>query len=259
MSTTAQSSSPTVSIDLQSPFRWLRLGLRDFIQNPWPGLMHGAGLALFGGALFVFARDHFWLLAGAFSGFLIVAPIVATGLYAASREASRGRQIGCREVVKLWLSGDRRLMRFGFLLAAAGTGWVLTSAALITWWAPGPIERPADFLHLVVLVPAPGLFEVWLLLGALLAAPVFASSVVTIPLLMDTDTPLWEAVGLSWSVVGSYPIVMALWAGLIVLLVGLGLATLMLGLLVVAPILGHASWHVYADMKQAGAFARHSA
>lgn len=259
MSTTAQSSSSTVSIDLRSPFRWLRLGLRDFIRNPWPGLMHGAGLALFGFALFVFARNHFWLLAGAFSGFLIVAPIMATGLYAASREASQGRQIRSSEVIKLWLSGDRRLMGFGFLLAAAGTGWVLTSAGLITLWAPGPIEGPADFLHLVVLAPTPGLFEVWLLLGALLAAPVFASSVVTMPLLMDTDEPLWAAVGLSWSVVGSYPIVMVLWACLIVLLVGFGLATLTLGLLIVVPILGHASWHVYADMKQAGAFGRNKA
>ncbi|MDV7401968.1 hypothetical protein RZS08_61675, partial [Arthrospira platensis SPKY1] len=76
---------------------------------------------------------------------------------------------------------------------------------------------------------------------------------VTIPLLMDTQTPLWEAVGLSWSVVGSYPVVMALWACLIVLLVGFGLATLTLGLLVVVPVLGHASWHAYADLKRAGA------
>lgn len=249
-------ASPPVLIDGSSPFRWLRLGCQDFLRNPLPGLMHGAALALFGLVLFLFARDHFWLLAGAFSGFLIVAPIMATGLYAISREASQGRQIGCKEVARLWLSRDRRLMSFGLLLAAAGTGWVLTSAGLITLWAPAPIERPADFIRLVVLAPSPGLFEVWLLLGALLAAPVFASSVVTMPLLMDTQTPLWEAVGQSWGVVGTYPVVMALWACLIVLLVSLGLATLLLGMLLVVPILGHASWHAYSDLKQAGAFRR---
>jgi uncharacterized membrane protein len=224
-----------------------------------PGLIHGAGLALFGIVLFVSARDHFWLLAGAFSGFLIVAPIMATGLYAVSREASQGRQIGSSEVIKLWLSGDRRLMGFGLLLAVAGTGWVLTSAGLITLWAPGPIERPIDFIRLVVLAPSPGLFEVWLLLGALLAAPVFASSVVTMPLLMDSKAPLWEAVGQSWGVVGTYPVVMAVWACLIVVLVGLGLATFMLGLLLVVPIVGHASWHAYADMKQLGVLRQYSA
>lgn len=252
-------SSAAVSIDLRSPLRWLWLGWMDFKNNPMPGLMHGAGLALFGGILFVFARDHFWLLAGAFSGFLIVAPIMATGLYAVSREASQGRKIGCSAVVRWWLSGDRRLMGFGVLLAAAGTGWVLTSAGLITLWAPAPIERPVDFIRLVVLAPSPGLFEVWLLLGALLAAPVFASSVVTMPLLMDSETPLWEAVGQSWGVVGTYPAVMSVWASLIVLLVGLGLGTLLWGLLLVVPVLGHASWHAYAEMKQAGIFRQRSA
>ncbi|MCD8514675.1 MAG: DUF2189 domain-containing protein [Burkholderiaceae bacterium] len=253
MSSASEQAEKAVTIDLRSPWRWLRLGLMDFIRNPLPGLMHGLALSLFGLVLFIAANDHFWLLAGAFSGFLIVAPIMATGLYAVSRHASEGQKVCCREVLQLWLSGDRRMMGFGLLLAFAGTGWVLTSAGLITLWAPAPIEKPVDFFQHVVLGPSPGLFEVWVLLGALLAAPVFASSVVTIPLLMDTQTPLWEAVGLSWSVVGSYPVVMALWACLIVLLVGFGLATLTLGLLVVVPVLGHASWHAYADLKRAGA------
>lgn len=239
-------------VDALSPLRWLALGWCDFRANPRPGLMHGAGLAAFGGLLLWLAHDQFWWLAGAFSGFLIVAPVLATGLYAVSRKAQLGEKVCCREVLGLWLSGDRRLMGFGLLLAMAGTGWVLTSAGLITLWSEVPVEKPADFLRHVVLAPSLGLFEVWLLLGALLAAPMFASSIVTLPMLVDTPSPLWVAVGESWRAVGSHPVVMAFWALLIVVLVGIGLATLMLGLVVVVPVLGHASWHAYVDLKRAG-------
>ena len=190
------------------------------------------------------ARDQFWLLAGAFSGFLIVAPILATGLY----QVSRQRRAGLGEVVQLWRSGDGRLVKFGLLLGLAGTGWVLTSAGLITLWSPVPILKPVDFLRHVVLVREVGLFEVWLLLGALLAAPVFASTVVALPMLVDTQVSVMDAVAQSWRAVASHPAAMALWAVVIGLLVGVGMATALLGLIVLIPLLAHASWHAYRDL-----------
>lgn len=246
------SPQPT-GIGLTSPLRWLCLGWRDLWAVPTLGLLHGVALATFGAGLLLVAHDQFWWLAGAFSGFLIVAPVMATGLYVISRALARGERPNVQTVKALWLSRDRRLVGFGLLLGAAGTGWVLTSAGLITLWAPTDIAKPVDFLRHVVLAPPPGLFEVWLLLGALLAAPMFASSVITLPMLVDTRAPLWTAVGESWRAVGSYPFVMACWACLIVLLVGLGLATALLGLVVVVPWLGHASWHAYVDVKASGA------
>ena len=252
-SSRASDASPVPPIGWLSPLRWLTLGARDLWRNPRPGLLHGFLLALFGIILFVGVRNHFWLLVGAFSGFLIVAPILATGLYAVSRAGAQGQSVCCAEVIHIWTSGDRRLIAFGLLLCLAGTGWVLTSAGLITLWAEQPVRAPVDFLRHVVLAPSPGLFEVWLLLGALLAAPVFASTVITLPLLVDSQLPLWMAVGESWRAVGSHPVPMALWALVIAALVGLGMATFMLGLIVVIPLLGHGSWYVYQDMKRTGA------
>lgn len=231
------------------PLNWLRLGWADLWARPLPSLLHGLAATLFGWALLLVAHDRFWWLAGAFSGFLLVAPIWGSGLYLLSRARARGQTAGLREVWQLWLRRDPRLVRFGLLLALAGTGWVLTSAALITAWSPLAIGRPLDFLRHVVLVPGTGLFEVWLLLGALLAAPVFASSVLTMPMLVDTDRPLVDCVHASWTAVATRPADMALWALLIVLLVGLGMATAMLGLVLVVPWLGHASWHAYAALR----------
>lgn len=234
----------THPVTLQSPWRWLALGWADLRRNPLPGLVHGLLLTAFGWLLLWAARDQFWLLAGAFSGFLIVAPILATGLY----QVSRQRSAGLGEVVQLWRSGDSRMVKFGLLLGLAGTGWVLTSAGLITWGSPVPILKPMDFLRHVVLVRQIGLFEAWLLLGALLAAPVFASTVVALPMLVDTQASVMEAVAESWRAVASHPGPMALWAVVIALLVGLGMLTALLGLIVLIPVLAHASWHAYRDL-----------
>jgi uncharacterized membrane protein len=235
-------------VTLVSPARWMALGWADLQRNPLPGLFHGFLLTAFGALLLWAAGDKFWLLAGAFSGFLIVAPVLATGLYRVSRACESGRCVGMAEVVSLWRSGDRRLVIFGLLLGLAGTGWVLTSAGLITLWSPQPIQKPADFLRHVVLVREVGLFEAWLLLGAVLAAPVFASSVVALPMLVDTRASVMEAVRASWRAVASHPGPMAGWAVVIVLLVGLGMATALLGLIVIVPLIAHASWHAYRDL-----------
>ncbi len=241
---TDPSLPPTLPVTLQSPWRWLALGWGDLRRNPVPGLVHGLLLSAFGWLLLWAARDQFWLLAGAFSGLLIVAPILATGLY----EVSRQRGAGLGDVVQLWRSGDGRLVKFGLLLGLAGTGWVLTSAGLITLGSPVPIHRPLDFLRHVVLVREIGLFEVWLLLGALLAAPVFASTVVALPMLVDTRASVMEAVAESWRAVACHPAPMVLWAVVIALLVGLGMATALLGLIPIIPLLAHASWHAYCDL-----------
>lgn len=235
-------------VDMMSPTRWIERGWEDMRANPLPGLVHGLVLAVFGWVLLWAARDRFWLLAGAFSGFLIVAPVLATGLYHISRERSAGRLAHLGDVVALWRSFDGRLVRFGLLLGLAGTGWVLTSAGLITLWSPVPIHKPVDFLRHVVLVREVGLFEAWLVLGALLAAPVFASSVVAIPMLVDKSVPVSMAVSASWRAVADHPGPLVWWAVLIAMLVGVGMVTGLLGLIVIIPLIAHASWHAYQDL-----------
>lgn len=235
-------------IPLSRPLAWLARGAADLRRQPLPGLLHGAVVALFAALLLMLARQQFWLLAGAFSGFLLVAPVVVTGLYAISRALERGEPAGLATAARAWRPGDGRLVLFGLLLALAGTGWVLTSASLITGFAPAPVRNPDDFLRIVVLDGESFLFETWLALGGVLAAPVFASSVVAIPLLLDRKISVFAAVLTSWRVVLAHPAPLALWAALLIGLTLLGMATLLLGLIVVVPWLAHASWHAYRDL-----------
>ncbi len=243
---------PVRSVPLTAPWTWLAAGWRDFTRNPGPGLIHGAALAIFGGLLFTLAHDRFWLLAGAFSGFLLMAPILATGLYAISRGLERGQRVDMRTALRAWKPSNVRLVTFGLLLGLAGTGWVLTSAALIQLFAAAPVRNPQDFLRVVVLAPDSLLFQGWLVLGGLLAAPVFASSVVSIPLLLDRRIGVLAAVLTSWRAVMENPLPLALWAAVLMAVTSLGLL-LGLGLLVVVPWLGHASWHAYRALVDASA------
>ena len=233
------------------PFTWLALGWRDLALRPGPALLNGAALALFGAVLLWVARDEFWWLAGAFSGFLLVAPVLATGLYAVSRARSRGERAGVGTSLAVWHPRGGRLVAFGLLLALAGTGWVMTSASLITGFADAPVRNPGDFLRVVVLREDTLLFEAWVLLGAVLAAPMFASSVVAMPLLLDRKIGVWAAVLTSWRAVMANPVPLAVWAALIATLTLAGMLTALLGLVVVVPLLGHASWYAYLDLVDA--------
>ncbi len=249
------------AVDLGAPLHWLALGWRDLWRVGPLSLLYGALLAGFGGLLLALAADQFWLLAGAFSGFLVIAPVLATGWYALSRALERGEPANAATVRKTWIrwqysryavhGGYWSLVRFGLLLALAGSGWVLTSAALITALAPQPVHTPLDFLRHVVLAPGGHLFELWLMLGALMAAPLFASSVVAMPLLLDRRADVLQAVLTSWQAVLNNPAPLALWAALIMLLTLLGMATVLLGLVLALPWLGHASWHAYRALVDA--------
>lgn len=238
-------------IPVLRPLGWLARGWQDLWQAPLPSLAHGLAMALAGALLFLLARDRFWLLAGAFTGFLIVSPILATGLYAISRELSHGGRPGWHTVRDAWRPRDGRLIVFGILLGFAGTGWVLCSAAFVTGFVADPIHHPRDFLVKVVLNDDAHLFSTWLVLGAVLAAPMFASTVVAIPALVDlppTRLGVLGAVFTSWKVVLAHPAPLALWAAVILALTLIGMGTGLLGLIVIAPWLGHASWHAYRDL-----------
>lgn len=252
------------TVDAVAPWRWLARGWRDLWRAGPVSLAHGALLAAGGLLIGWIAHDRFWLMAGAVSGFMVVAPVLATGLYALSRAIDRGEPAGAAVVRRTWLAwqlarsrpdgGDYWcLVRFGLLLALAATGWVLTSAALITLFAPAPVHAPADFVRHVVLDARGWLFEGWLALGGVLAAPIFASSVVAMPLLLDRRVNLWQAVLASWRAVLANPMVCALWASLLLAFTVLGMLPAMLGLVVVMPWLGHASWHAYRDLVDASA------
>jgi len=232
--------------------RWLQAGARDFVWAFVPSSVWGLALALFGIGLLAVGWSRPWLLAGAFSGFLLVAPLLATGVYELSRRHAAGEPLSFDAFPGALRRGGPCLLRFGTLLAAVGTVWVAVSALVVA----GIVHAPAGleaFVRELLLAPLSWPFLLWLLAGALLAALVFAATAVSLPLLLDRDVPMRTAIAISVEAVSANPVTMATWAALIMLVTGIGLVTLM-GLAVVLPVLAHASWHAYRDLVDADAF-----
>ncbi|MEJ2402027.1 MAG: DUF2189 domain-containing protein [Xanthomonadales bacterium] len=231
--------------------RWLRLGWRDFRKAGWPSLMHG--LIVFGMSVIIIEIAlFFWpLLPGAVSGFLVVGPILATGLYALSRRHEQGQPSSRRDVFHAWRCGSRCLLRFGLLLVVVATAWVLLSMTLFHYFVDTEIDGPVDFLR-YVFRQDDHVFLLWTVLAGLVAAVTFAVTVVSVPLLVDRDVTTPMALKTSVRAVAENPVTMTLWALFILAASGLSVATLMLGFIVSYPVMGHASWHVYRDVVDAG-------
>lgn len=230
------------------PLRWVALGWRDLWRAPLQSIGHGVAFVLAGAAVAAIGWGRHDLLAGAFSGFLLVAPMLSAGLYEISRRLARGERPSLRDVAAVWIEGSASLVRLGLLLAALGTAWVGLSALIVAGipHAGSAGGGVVEFIVEFVLSPNWQPFALWLAVGGVFAAIVFAISAVSVPMMLDREVPLRVAVLTSVRAVGRNPVVMALWAAIVMVLTVAAMITV-LPLIVVAPLLGHATWHAYAD------------
>lgn len=242
---------PVRIVTASAPLSWIVRGWQDFLRAPAPSLIHGLIAAAWGILVLGIARDHLYIVSGAFSAFVLVAPVLVTGLYELSRLLALGEQPTMRHACAAWRRSGGPLFGFGLGLMLIGSYWVLVSSVLIASLVQTPITGFEDFLRFVVLSKDSNLFLVWMSFGGVVAALVFAASAVSVPLLLDRQVDLLTAVLTSMQTVGANPFVMAWWAVLIMIGTTLGIATLLLGLIVVVPVLGHATWHAYVDLVDA--------
>jgi uncharacterized membrane protein len=166
--------------------------------------------------------------------------VLCTGLYELSRLLARGGQPGLADVANAWRRDSRPLVRLGFVLLGAGSLWVLASALLFRLFVAEPPGTVPAFLRYVLVGQGDLLFSLWLLLGGLGVAVVYAVAAVSPPLLLGRRVGLRRALLTSARAVGDNPVILA---G-----VALSLATGMLGFVVVVPWIGHATWHAYREL-----------
>ena len=227
----------------------LAAGLRDFRAAPHYGLFIG-GVYTVGGwglilLLLIFGLPY--LVYPLAAGFALIAPFIATALYAVSRTLERNEPLSWSKVLgsvrgAAWHDLGWMALVTGFSLFI----W-MDIAALLFFGFLGlkPLSTP-DLLREIFTTPMGLLFLViGHGVGALLALAVFSFSVISFPLLFDRDIDFVTAMITSVKVVLTNPAAMIIWCAIIAGLVGLSLLSGLVGLLVVLPILGHASWHLY--------------
>jgi uncharacterized membrane protein len=236
-------------IDFAAPLRWLGLGWKDLWRQPAASLFYGIAIAVTGAVILGVTADLPYLFAAAITGFLLVAPMLLAGLYELSRRYLAAEPATVYASMLAWKRNPSGLVSFGLLSILAGTAWQVISIVIIAVFYKGGPLGPLDMMMEVVINPQYYLmFFLYLCTGGVLAAVVFALSVVSMPMLVDRQCDLLCALVTSVNSVVENPLPLAFWALIIMLLTGLGFATALVGLVVIMPWLGHASFHAYKDL-----------
>ena len=236
-------------IGLDRPQAWLRSGWQDMRANPIASLAYGLLFAIAGDVILLFAWRTPYLFTASVSGFFLIAPLLAGGLYEISRRQATGQHTTFFESLACWSRNGQSMAMFGMLLAFAAIIWERTSAVFFALLIPGLAPDLWAFVPNVLFNPEYyGLTLSWLLVGSMLALLVFSVSAVSIPMLIDREVDFVTGMMTSMRAVIHNPGAMLLWAGLVVALTLAGFATLLFGLVVLMPLVGHASWHAYRDL-----------
>ncbi len=243
---------PIAKVPMEAPWRWLGLGFRDMWRAPLLSLLYGAVFALIAVVLLVglWMAEVPALILPMAGGFLLIGPIVAAGLYRMSALIERGEKVTLRDTLIVNIQSPGQLAFMGVILMIAFFAWV-EIALLLFMLVFGPIAMPpvTEFIQTLVLEPRGLLLlTVGTFLGAVLAAIIFASTVVSIPMLMTRQVDVVTAIVTSWRAVAANVGVMVLWAVLIAAIMALGFALLFAGLVIAFPLIGHATWHAYRQL-----------
>jgi uncharacterized membrane protein len=240
-------SAPSLQLNalpLGAPLHWLRLGWRDFVRAPSIGLFYGACFATMGWLLlWVYGAAPAYVLALS-AGFLLMGPFLCLGLYDVSRKLEAGVKPDFGDSLTAW---DQRLGTMAIFGAALLILEMIWGRAALVVFALSFDGMP-DFKGSILALLDPqnlNFIVAFVGIGALFAGLIFAISVVSMPMILDRQTDAISAALTSLRLCMSQPGVMLLWGALITLLVVLALLPRFAGLLVIGPVLGHASWHAY--------------
>ena len=231
-----------------APWRWLAKALADMKAAPLPSLFYGVMFAAMGMAL-----DHFVGVAALelalVTGFLLVAPFLAVGLYDVSRTLQYGRPVRLSHTLVAWQANAPAIGFYALILALLLAVWVRVSVVVVALFFTSELPYEGSLIAQLASTPEGWVFmAAYAAAGAGFALLVFATTVVSVPMLldwhgMDTLTAMITSVN---ALRANFP-VMLLWGVSIVVLIGAGVFSFYLGLVITGPLVGHASWHAYRE------------
>ena len=236
-------------VSVMQPFSWVSRGWRDLLHHKSASLAYGALVSVLGALILGIGR-HPYLIAAAVSGFLLVGPVMATGLCELSRRRTRGQVADFDGSLEPLATHRESLSRYAGTLLLFSLAWFLLSSLMlfVAFGSVGPSYFETMWGDVLVNLTV-GQIVSYVVVGGILASIVFALSVVTVPMIIDRNVDAGTAMRTSLRVTLAADLpVMIVWAALCAILVGVGFVTFLIGMVVVFPLLGHATWYAYLDL-----------
>ena len=228
----------------------VRAGLSDFKSYPKFGVFFG-GIYALGGLLILvslIALDAAWMIIPVAVGFPLIGPFIAVGLYEISRRHMAGESFGWREILLvIFEQRKRELGWMAFVVLFIFWIWMYQIRLLLALFLGfKSFATFSSFVQVIVTTPEGlGFLVVGTVIGAILATILYCTTVIAIPLLLDRDLDIVTAMITSFQTVLKSPVVMLGWGAIVTALIIAAMLPAFLGLIVVLPILGHATWHIY--------------
>jgi len=233
-------AAPCRRLETGAPLRWLAAGWQDYRASPAVSLTYGlivfvVSLAV---SLLAWKLGSYVLVISMLSGFIFVAPLLATGMYSVSRQIDRGAPVSFARSVRRMQFALRDALVFALVLLVIFLVWVRAGVMVHVFFPAGENHDLMLLLRFLGIGSA---------VGSIFALITFSASAFSLPMIVDRDADMVTACITSVNAVLRNKPAMAVWIALIVLLTGLGFATAGLGLIVAIPVLGYSTWHGYVE------------
>ena len=228
-----------------APLHWLAAGTRDFRGHPLQSLFYGACFALMGWLISFMFQHAYEYVSALVTGFFLVGPFLAIGLYDLSRRRELGEAPWLAPTLQAWRGNAGAIGVFALVLTVVLLVWARASLIVFALFYTGGMPTVADFVDQIFSLDNVEFLLAYACVGGVFAVLTFAISVVSVPMMLDRRTDGVVAVLTSLRAFGSNVPAMLVWGVAIVVLVGLGFALAFVGLVVTGPIVGHATWHAY--------------
>lgn len=241
------------NLPASAAFGWLAAGWRDLWRNPLPSLAYGLVVFVLSLAVVtcLFRLELDYILFPALAGFMVVGPLVAIGLYQKSRDLEEGRPVSLARMIFVRAESGAQVWFTGAILCLLMLVWMRAAVIIYAlFFGLRPFPGLDHIAAMLFTTPEGwGMLVVGTVVGGLFAAFSFAISTFSIPMLLAEKVDAFTAMGTSISMVFRNLPVMLVWGAIVLALFLICILTGLVGLVVIFPLLGHATWHSYRAIR----------
>jgi uncharacterized membrane protein len=238
-------------VAIARPFNWLSLAWQDISIHPKSSLAHGLIVTILLSVTLLITSIHVYVIVTAITGFMLIGPILSAGLCEQSRQHEQGQVVSFDSSLQDLKRCQSSLIQFSGILLGFTMLWFAISGLLLFVTVGNVVPSLQQLLWGNIFdIVTPMQLALYTVIGGLLASFVFVVSVISVPAIIENNISAIDAMAASIKVTIENIPTMLVWATLIVMLTGLAFATYLIGMIVIYPLLAHASWHAYRDLVQ---------